>query len=70
MCFNSLRLLFFAVVMVVCVLGFSAEAAVFITIAPPPIPIYEQPPCPAAGYIWVPGYWAYDYDFDDYFWVP
>jgi hypothetical protein len=24
--------------------------------APPP-PVYEQPPCPGEGYIWVDGYW-------------
>jgi len=43
---------------------------VFITIAPPPLPVYEQPLCPGDGYIWTPGYWAYDYDIDDYYWVP
>jgi WXXGXW repeat (2 copies) len=48
----------------------SAGVAVVITVAPPPLPVYVQPPCPAEGYIWVPGYWAYDYDFDDYYWVP
>jgi len=21
-------------------------------------------------YIWTPGYWAYDYDYGDYYWVP
>ena len=26
-----------------------------ITIAPPVLPVYEQPPIPAAGYIWTPG---------------
>jgi hypothetical protein len=43
---------------------------VAITIGPPPIPVYEQPFCPSEGYLWVPGYWAYDYDFADYYWVP
>jgi hypothetical protein len=43
---------------------------VFITTAPPPLPVYEQPLCPGDGYLWTPGYWAYDYDFDDYYWVP
>jgi hypothetical protein len=37
--------------------------------APPPLPVYDQPLCPADGYIWTPGYWAYD-DVDGYFWVP
>jgi hypothetical protein len=38
--------------------------------APPPIPIYDQPICPADGYLWTPGYWAYDDDAGDYYWVP
>ena len=47
-----------------------AQVGVFITIAPPPLPIYQQPYCPGEGYLWTPGYWAYDYDFSDYYWVP
>jgi hypothetical protein len=39
-----------------------------ITIAPPELPVYEQPPCPGDGYIWTPGYWAYG--DDGYYWVP
>ena len=39
-----------------------------IGIAPPPLPIYEQPLCPGDGYIWTPGYWAYG--DDGFFWVP
>jgi hypothetical protein len=39
-----------------------------VRIAPPALPVYVQPPIPAAGYIWVPGYWAYDED--GYYWVP
>jgi hypothetical protein len=46
------------------------QIGVAITIGPPPIPVYEQPPCPEEGALWVPGYWAYDYDFSDYYWVP
>ena len=38
--------------------------------APPALPVYVQPPCPAAGYIWTPGYWAYSADDQDYYWVP
>ena len=45
----------------------SAQVGISIGIAPPPIPIYEQPYPPAAGYIWTPGYWAYD---SGYYWVP
>jgi WXXGXW repeat (2 copies) len=38
-----------------------------IGIAPPAIPIYEQPYPPGPGYIWTPGYWAWD---SRYYWVP
>jgi hypothetical protein len=38
-------------------------------IAPPAIPVYEQPVCPSDGYVWQPGYWAYD-PTDGYYWVP
>jgi hypothetical protein len=41
-----------------------------VSFAPPDLPYYDQPPCPAEGYIWTPGYWAYDYDEEDYYWVP
>jgi len=43
-------------------------AAVRITVAPPPLPVYEQPPCPVEGYLWTPGYWHYGPA--GYFWVP
>jgi hypothetical protein len=46
----------------------SAAILLSVTIAPPPLPVYEQPLCPGEGYIWTPGYWAYG-DFG-YFWVP
>ena len=38
--------------------------------APPELPYYDQPYCPADGYLWVPGYWAYNDDYEDYYWVP
>jgi hypothetical protein len=41
---------------------------VSITVAPPPLPDYDQPPLPGPGYIWTPGYWAWD--DGDYYWVP
>jgi hypothetical protein len=52
--------------------SFAGSFAVGVTVgvAPPPLPVYAQPPCPAPGYIWAPGYWAYSYDAGDYFWVP
>ena len=39
-----------------------------VAVVPPELPYYEQPPLPAPGYIWTPGYWAYGQD--GYFWVP
>jgi hypothetical protein len=44
-----------------------AQIGISIGIAPPPIPIYTQPYPPGPGYIWTPGYWAYD---SGYYWVP
>jgi hypothetical protein len=43
---------------------------VSVDVAPPPLPYYEQPPIPAEGYIWAPGYWAWDTVALDYYWVP
>jgi len=47
-----------------------AQIAVGISvhIGPPVLPLYAQPVCPAPGYIWTPGYWAYGPA--GYFWVP
>lgn len=49
-----------------------SRAGVFlnITIAPPAIPVYEQPVAPGPDYIWTPGYWQWDASVGDYFWVP
>lgn len=41
---------------------------VSVRIGPPALPVYVQPMCPGAGYIWTPGYWAYG--DDGYYWVP
>jgi len=47
----------------------SAQVICISNVSPPPeLPVYDQPPIPAPGYIWTPGYWAsgpYGY-----FWVP
>jgi hypothetical protein len=49
-----------------------AKAFVGITvgIAPPPLPLVVQPDCPGDGYMWTPGYWAWNPDDDAYYWVP
>ncbi|HEY6457534.1 MAG TPA: YXWGXW repeat-containing protein [Steroidobacteraceae bacterium] len=46
----------------------AVDINVAVNLAPPPIPVYDQPPLPAAGYLWTPGYWAWD--GMDYYWVP
>jgi hypothetical protein len=45
-----------------------ARAVVAISVAPPPLPVYDQPPCPEPGYVWTPGYWGYA--GGGYYWVP
>jgi hypothetical protein len=40
-----------------------------VNVAPPLIPVFAQPPIPGYGYIWTPGYWAWDPAFG-YYWVP
>jgi hypothetical protein len=35
---------------------------------PPPLPAYEQPPCPEPGYVWTPGEWQWG--AEGYYWVP
>jgi hypothetical protein len=47
----------------------SIGVGVSVGFAPPPLPMYEQPICAGPGYIWTPGYWAYD-PVDGYYWVP
>ena len=44
------------------------QVSVAVNIAPPALPVYEQPPLPQPGYLWAPGYWAYGPD--GYYWVP
>jgi hypothetical protein len=46
----------------------SAEVSFSVSIAPPVLQVEEQPLCPADGYLWTPGYWAWD--DGAYYWVP
>src|SRR6185312_6862411 len=49
----------------------ASYAGVFVSIgigAPPVLPVYAQPICPAAGYIWTPGYWGWAPT--GYYWHP
>jgi len=73
MAIRSIRRLLFAVVMILALSAASyAQVAVGVAVSfgPPPLPVYVQPPCPAEGYLWTPGYWAWDPEFGDYYWVP
>lgn len=45
------------------------QVSISISIGPPALPFYEQPICPGDGYLWTPGYWAYDESISDYYWV-
>jgi YXWGXW repeat-containing protein len=49
-----------------------SQAAVSVGIsvgfAPPALPVYDQPPIPGPGYVWMPGYWAWGPN--GYYWVP
>ena len=60
------------VLFVALLLGLSAASFgglfVSVSIGPPPLPVYEQPPCPGYGYLWTPGYWAWG--DEGYYWVP
>jgi WXXGXW repeat (2 copies) len=47
-----------------------ANAGVFlsVSIGPPALPVYVPPPVPGPGYLWAPGYWAWN--GAEYYWVP
>jgi hypothetical protein len=47
-----------------------SQISVSVNIAPPPLPLYAQPPVPGDGYIWTPGYWSWDASSGDYIWIP
>jgi WXXGXW repeat (2 copies) len=63
----KLRPLIFAAFLALPFASSHAQVGISVNLAPPVLPVYEQPPCPVEGYIWTPGYWAYE---TDYYWVP
>ncbi len=67
---RSIRMLLFALIMLAMPMKSFAQIGVVVSFGPPELPVYEQPVCPGEGYIWTPGYWAWDNDGDDYYWVP
>jgi len=58
-------------VFVVLVMPSTSSAQIRITVGfgPPALPVYDLPVCPGDGYLWTPGYWAWDPDDQDYYWV-
>ena len=68
---RSVRSLIFGIL----ILSLSAAAfgqigiGISVRIGPPALPVYAQPICPGPGYLWVPGYWAWN-DVGGYYWVP
>ncbi len=66
--FRYSRLVLFGLLLVILPASLSAGVFISVGFAPPPLPVYSQPPCPEAGYIWTPGYWAYGPE--GYYWVP
>jgi len=63
-----IRYLIFSLLVLIVPAGSFAAVAISITVAPPVLPVYVQPPCPVAGYLWTPGYWAWGPA--GYYWVP
>jgi hypothetical protein len=65
-----MRIVRFVWLALLIIIPVSSFAGVFVSvnIAPPVLPVYEQPACPGDGYIWTPGYWAYGPE--GYYWVP
>ena len=51
-----------------CATGGGSGATILSDEAPPPLPEYDQPPIPSAGYLWAPGYWSWNNY--EYYWVP
>jgi hypothetical protein len=68
---RSVRWLVFAVMILSLSAASLAQIAVGISVrvAPPALPVYTQPVGPGPGYMWTPGYWAWN-DDAGYYWVP
>ena len=65
---RPIRLVIGAFAVIMLSLASLAQVNISVNFGPPPLPVYEQPPCPAEGYIWSPGYWAWGPW--GYYWVP
>jgi len=65
---SFIRSLFFALMLTCLSAASFAQIGISVSFGPPALPVYEQSDCPGDGYIWTPGYWAWD--GNDYYWVP
>src|SRR5271165_229899 len=67
----AIRSLLFSLILLIFSHSAFAQIGVGISVnfGPPALPVYEQPICPAEGYLWTPGYWAFD-PLYGYYWVP
>jgi hypothetical protein len=63
----GIRSVLFSVLLLAMSVASFGQVGFSITIAPPALPVYEQPICPGEGYLWTPGYWGYG--DDGYYWV-
>lgn len=64
-----LRVMLLAICAMVALQPAFGQIGISVSFGPPALPVYEQPMCPGDGYLWTPGYWAYD-DDDGYYWIP
>lgn len=67
---RSVRWLLLALFLSVFAVSSHAQFSISANFGPPPLPVYEQPPCPEPGLMWTPGYWAWDPDQASYYWIP
>jgi len=68
-CLTGTLLLLLAMVVAPTPSSARMSVGIFVNFGPPALPVYTQPPCPAPGYMWTPGYWAWDPAYG-YYWVP
>jgi hypothetical protein len=68
---NKARWLFVIVALMSLTAASYAQIGIGISVrvGPPALPVYAQPICPGAGYMWTPGYWGWN-DDAGYYWVP
>jgi hypothetical protein len=66
---RALRIALFALCTLVFLRPAFGQIGITVSFGPPALPVYDLPACPGDGYLWTPGYWAWDADYG-YYWVP